>query len=227
MGHHLTNPFSYYHPTFYDEDSADFTKADAEVLAAKMKEMHAAIGLSILVEPPPTTYVKNNTYRTTVGAVLNGMHIPSTTLELGPANVADPTARDAGLCGSLNLLSLAGCLPERPIMPLDDILPANVNLDNLHRVLSNYPRAPCSGIVDYAIDAGATFKKGDLLAVIRGMDGQRRAEVLAEIDGFVASWSSGVDKMEGQSLGMVGTPAGDTGAAVSWQFAAGKTKAKI
>ena len=53
------------------------------------------------------------------------------------------------------------------------------------------------------------------------MDGQRRAEVRAEIDGFVASWSSGVDKHEGQSLGMVGTPAGDTGAAVSWQFANG------
>jgi hypothetical protein len=63
---------SYFHPTFYDEESTDFTKADAEVLAAKMIEMHGAIGLSILVEPPPTTYVKNNTFRTTVGAVLNG-----------------------------------------------------------------------------------------------------------------------------------------------------------
>ena len=81
-----------------------------------MVEFHGAIGLSILVEPPPTvrqkhqqkppchpplapptaqplscraqTYVKNNTHRTTVGAVLNGLHIPSTTLELGPANVS-------------------------------------------------------------------------------------------------------------------------------------------
>jgi hypothetical protein len=63
--------------------------------------------------------------------------------------------------------------------------------------------------------------------VIRGMDGQRRAEVRAEIDGFVASWSSGVDKMEGQAIGMVGTPAGDTGAAVSWEFATGKTSPKL
>jgi predicted deacylase len=166
--------------------------------------------------------VKNNTFRTTVGAVLNGMHVPSTTLELGPANVADPAARDAGLQGCLNALSWAGCLPHQLIEPLDQFVAANVNLGNLHRVLSNYPRAPCTGIVDYAIPAGATFKKGDLLATIRGMDGQRRAEVRAEIDGFVASWSSGVDKHEGQSLGMVGTPAGDTGAAVSWQFANGK-----
>ena len=90
-------------------------------------------------------------------------------------------------------------------------------------MLSNYPRAPCAGIVDYELPAGAAFKKGDLLAVIRGMDGQRRAEVRAEIDGFVASWSTGVDKMEGQSLGMVGTPAGDTGAPVSWQQATGKS----
>ena len=150
------------------------------------------------------------------------MHIPSTTLELGPANVADPAARDAGLQGCLNALSWAGCLPDHPIEPLDHIVTANVNLENLHRVLSNYPRAPCTGIVDYAIPAGAAFKKGDLLATIRGMDGQVRAEVRAEIDGFVASWSSGVDKHEGQSLGMVGSPAGDTGAPVSWQFANGK-----
>jgi len=47
-------------------------------------------------------------------------------------------------------------------------------------------------------------------------------EVRAEIDGFVASWSSGVDKHEGQSLGMVGTPAGDKCGPVSWQFAAGE-----
>jgi predicted deacylase len=128
--------------------------------------------------------------------------------------------------GCLNALALAGCLPG-PIETLGSILPTNVNIDNLHRVLSNYPRAPCAGIVDYAIDAGAAFRRGDLLAVIRGMDGQRRAEVRAEIDGFVASWSSGVDKMEGQAIGWVRTPAGDTGAAVSWEFATGKTSPKL
>ena len=51
-------------------------------------------------------------------------------------------------------------------------------------------------------------------------------EVRAEIDGFVASWSSGVDKHEGQSLGMVGTPAGDKCGPVSWQFAAGEIFSK-
>jgi hypothetical protein len=40
--------------------------------------------MSILMEPPPPTYIKANTHRTTVGAVMNGLHIPSTTLELGP-----------------------------------------------------------------------------------------------------------------------------------------------
>ena len=54
------------------------------------------------------------------------------------------------------------------------------------------------------------------------MDGQRRAEVVAEIDGFIASWTNGVDKMKGQGLGVVGTPAGDTGAPVSWQKATGR-----
>ena len=29
MGHHLVNPFTYLHPTLYDETDPDFTKADA------------------------------------------------------------------------------------------------------------------------------------------------------------------------------------------------------
>ena len=180
-----------------------------------MKELHQAIGLSILVEPPPPTYIKNNTHRTTVGAVLNGLHIPSTTLELGPATVVDPAARkssvavtttslpplrssppapchfamaytndrsmfsayypsctphtgDAGLQGCKNALVLAGCLTAEPILKLDHLIAANVNAGNLHRVLSNYPRAPCAGLVDYVVPAGAPFQKGDLLAVMRG-----------------------------------------------------------
>ena len=56
MGNPLCNPFSYLHPTLYDESDPDFTRADAEGLAAKMLALHKAIGLSILVEPPPPTY---------------------------------------------------------------------------------------------------------------------------------------------------------------------------
>ena len=56
MGNPLCNPFSYLHPTLYNESDPDFTRADAEGLAAKMLALHKAIGLSILVEPPPPTY---------------------------------------------------------------------------------------------------------------------------------------------------------------------------
>jgi hypothetical protein len=224
MGNPLCNPFAYLHPTLYSEDDPTFTKEDASLLAAKVKELHGAIGLSILVEPPAPTYVKNNTHRTTVGAVLNGLKIPSTTLELGPHSVVDPSARDAGLQGCKNALMLAGSLSGRPL-PLEGIVRANVHLDNLHRVLSNYPRAPTAGIVDYQLAAGTPFRRGDLLAIMRGMDGQRRAEVRAEMDGFVVAWETGVDRHEGQSLGMVGTPAGDQAEPVSWEAATGRKAA--
>ena len=56
------------------------------------------------------------------------------------------------------------------------------------------------------------------------MDGQRRAEVRAELDGFVVAWETGVDRLEGQSLGMIGTPAGDTCGPVSWQEALRKNQ---
>ena len=68
MGHHLCNPFSYLHPTFYDETDPSFTKDDADKLAAKMVELHTAIGLSILVEPPPRTCEEHNhAYRVPAG----------------------------------------------------------------------------------------------------------------------------------------------------------------
>eukprot|EP01052_Picozoa_sp_SAG31_P027642 SAG31_NODE_2601_length_5363_cov_2.456173_1_plen_281_part_00 len=60
MGHHLCNPFTYLHHTLYDDTDPGFTKADAEALAAKMVALHGAIGLSILVEPPPTVRSQNH-----------------------------------------------------------------------------------------------------------------------------------------------------------------------
>ena len=84
----------------------------------RMKQLHGAIGLSILVEPPPSSYIKSNTHRTTVGAVLNGLHIPSTTLELGPHSVVDPSARDAGL-----QVSQRGVAWRRALSPLSATCP--------------------------------------------------------------------------------------------------------
>jgi hypothetical protein len=54
-------------------------------------------------------------------------------------------------------------------------------------------------------------------------------QVRAEIDGFVVSWETGVDKMEGQSLGTVGTPDGGTTGAgpFTWQQATGGSHPKL
>ena len=62
--------------------------------------------------------------------------------------------------------------------------------------------------------------------ICRTLESSATAVACGTVD-FVASWSSGVDKMEGQAIGMVGTPAGDTGTAVSWEFATGKTSPKL
>ena len=114
MGNSLATPFAWMDPVLYDEMDQAFTKADAEALAAKVLALHGAIGLSLLTEPPPTVrhcpllsvlggatrracgltartlpqmYVQMGLHRMTVGAVQNGLHVPSSTLELGPAHV--------------------------------------------------------------------------------------------------------------------------------------------
>jgi len=50
---------------------------------------------------------------------------------------------------------------------------------------------------------GDFIKKGDLLAIIRTLDGKQIDEIHSELDGFIIGWWSGVAKYKHQSLGMV------------------------
>ncbi len=50
-----------------------------------------------------------------------------------------------------------------------------------------------SGIVDQLKNVGDRFRKGDVLAIVRGIDGvQERARVEAHFDGWIVSWNNGV-----------------------------------
>ena len=62
-------------------------------------------------------------------------------------------------------LTFASLTSRTGASPIDvsAIVPAHLNVDNLHRELS-YPIMPTSGIVDFVLPAGAAFKTGDLMA---------------------------------------------------------------
>lgn len=144
-------------------------------------------------------------FRATSGATHHGLHIPAVTLEAGPHNVAEPAARDAASAAIHNVMAWSGMLPGTDPIDVSKITSAHLNLDNLHRELS-YPVVRKRGIVDLVVPAGAAFATGDLLANVRSIDGRLLEELRADFDGHVLSWSPGVVRMEGESLGSLHTP---------------------
>lgn len=61
------------------------TKPEAEELWQKLQSMCRALGITLIAEQPPKQYISAALHRSTSGAVLNGLRVPSVTIECGAA----------------------------------------------------------------------------------------------------------------------------------------------
>ena len=121
--------------------------AEAEDLWQRLKAMCGALGLCLLTEQPPKEYIKRRLHRSTSGAVLNGLRVPSVTIECGGHGVAEPSARDGVTAGLHNLLRHIG-MQAGEIVPQTSVAvggKGGVDLQNLHRTIS-FPHMPCTGV---------------------------------------------------------------------------------
>jgi hypothetical protein len=59
------------------------TKPEAEQLWQKLESMCRALGITLIAEQPPKQYIAAALHRSTSGAVLNGLRVPSVTIECG------------------------------------------------------------------------------------------------------------------------------------------------
>lgn len=141
--------------------------------------MVKAMGFTILRERPPKIYIDKKLHRSTSGATLNKMGIPSCTVELGPMDCVRPDARESAVISLENVMRWSGmlCIAEEeaklsqtlsPLSPKTTVLDFN---GVPHRYLV-YPMAPVTGVVDFLIEEGQPFKKDDDLAIIRNMAGE-------------------------------------------------------
>ncbi len=190
-------PFLFLDRFFYKS-----SPTEVEALAKKTESFVDAIGFSVFAEVSPANILKTEMWRTTTGAILNGLKIPAATLELGPTNAVNPENRDAAVEGLFNVLRWAKMIAGAPV-PLQGI--KVVKPKERYRMMS-YPVAPCAGIADVRVNPGETFKKGDVLAVMRKIDGEPLTEVRADFDGVVVGWRLGVAKLPGQNLGWTAAP---------------------
>ncbi len=190
----LSIPFVYLDRVIYEKNEDEANK-----LFERVKGMVNSMGLTVIVENPSKRYVDKKLHRSTSGATLNGLKIPSCTIELGPMNSADPAFRDAGLKAVLNFMDWA----NMNISTFQPITEAPVIMTKRWHREINSPRAPETGILDIIKEAGDMVSKGDLIAIIRDISGVRIADVKAEEDGFIVGWWNGIAKYKDEIIGML------------------------
>ncbi len=187
-------PFIYLDRVLYENN-----RDDAEKLYTRVKNFVDAIGLTVIVENPAKRYVNKKLHRSTSGATLNGLRIPSCTIELGPMNSADNLFKSAGYKAVMNALIHAKMLDQTPNRITE--VPV-IRFKENYRDLP-YPQSPATGILDIIAFPGQEFSKGDTLAIIRSISGERLAEIKAEMNGFVIGWWNGIAKYKGELIGSV------------------------
>eukprot|EP00128_Syssomonas_multiformis_P000188 Colp12_sorted_trinity150504_noHs@14149 len=174
-------------------------EVEANELFKRTSAMVDALGLTVVCEAPAKHYVKKKLHRSTSGATLNLLRVPSCTIELGPMHSASPSNLQAGINALNNLLVHAGLTDGSLI---DAMSVPVIKTQERHRYVV-YPRTPVCGVVDFVKEAGEKFVKGELLAVVRSVHGERLHEITADFEGYVVGWWSGVAYYPQQSIGMM------------------------
>jgi predicted deacylase len=142
---------------------------------------HAA-GLLVLQEYPDDLYLRFGLDHSLAGAVVNEMGVPALTLEVGPRRAVDPASVDVTVGAVLRILAHLNMVREAPAA-------RRRPQGRLQR--TSAPRVRRPGVFVPVVRPGEAYGRGELLGVVRGLDGHARDEVRAEAPGVVVSWAEG------------------------------------
>ncbi len=162
----------------------------AERLDAKLAEMCAAYGHSVVNEMGADRYLAEKLHRSTTSAAVNVARIPALTMELGTGHMPDPHIVRAAIAGVRNLLRWAGMLGGYP-EPITGIRIADPGFPCRRR---STPRVSQACIVRHLVEPGDLVKKGDPIAEIRDMWGRPIGEKVlrSEYDGWIIGRTHGI-----------------------------------
>ncbi|GAB4477881.1 MAG: succinylglutamate desuccinylase/aspartoacylase family protein [Anaerolineae bacterium] len=194
-------PFIFRDPVFYGRlGGVSRSRREAEALQARVGDLVAAFGFTVINEFVASSYVDRNLHRSVSGAVLNGGGIPAVTVELGSWMHIDRGVVGACAAGMRNVLRHAGMLdgdPE-PIAGIPLIRPGYPVRRHMH------PKAPASGIVQPLVSEGESIEAGqpvarlvDIFGEPVGMDG---GLLRTEHSGFVIGMPHGVVRYAGDPV---------------------------
>ncbi len=143
-------------------------RGDVDLLSARLDEMVAAFGFPAVVEFKAQTYLARELHRSTTGAALQELRIPSFTVELGMHSAVDRGIVDACVVGLRNLMRWAGMLDgaREPMQPMPR------PPDDRVRRREDGPYPAAAGILDFRVEAGAYLKEGGVIASLRDVWGR-------------------------------------------------------
>ncbi|NHJ33292.1 MAG: succinylglutamate desuccinylase/aspartoacylase family protein [Asgard group archaeon] len=197
-------PFCFIDRVLYNPDVED-DKKKAEDLYNRTEEMVRAFGLTIVRETTPTKYIQKKLHRSTSGAALNFLRIPSFTVELGMYLDIEPEVVDAATVGVFNVLKWAKMLNGR----IEKITSIPVIAENEAVRYIGHPRTKKSAIIDLKIKKGDFVKKGDVVAVARDIFGRPvkdEFEIKTEVDGYVFMINEGILRYPNEEICWLASP---------------------
>ncbi len=191
-------PFSFLDRVLYNPE-IDGDKEKAEELYIRTEEMVRAFGLTIVRETTPTKYIQKKLHRSTSGAALNYLRIPSFTVELGMYLEIEPEVVDAATIGVFNVLKWAKMIDGT----IEKITSVPVIAENEAVRYIGHPRTKKSAIIDLKIKKGDFVKKGDIIAIARDIFGRpldNDSEIKTEVDGYVFMINEGIIRYPNEEI---------------------------
>lgn len=196
-------PFTFRDPVFFHSGrhrSRGMSRFEAQTLLARTNEAIDAFGFTVINEFVADDYVSKGLHRSVSGSVLNGLGVPSFTVELGSWMHIDPHIVDAAGAGLRNVMRWAEILggemePITHIPVVDPGYPVRRHMA---------PHMPQAGIVHHLVRPGEMISEAQPLVQVRDIFGQPVGEhdglLRSYHDGFVLGWKHGVIHYQGEPV---------------------------
>lgn len=170
-------------------------------LGARVLALAEATGLTVLREYPDEAYVQFGLDRSLAGAVVNVLHTPSVTLEVGPRRWMDSRSVAKALEATLGILASVGIVDHKVQRDASKV-------DGVWRRAPT-ARARVAGLFDPRLEPGTRFAKGEVLAWLRTLTGEVAESIVATDDGVLMSWVEASWVSPGALLGTLGISDGE------------------
>lgn len=168
-------------------------ESGAQALAAATESLVESLGLPVVTEFSPESYVEQSLQRSLAGAALNGAGVPACTLELGGPDVVDERRRRLGVAAVCRAAAEVGCLDAVPEAAPDVETTAPVDFSvRRHRG----PRVAEPGVLRSTLAAGERFADGDDAATVVSPTGEQLETLTFDRDGYILGRATGVAAYE-------------------------------